>query len=105
MQGPMQFRPLKEKVAWLLINGEKEMKLQPDFNRIQKQLEKFHPATDKTGAQRPSGLVVLNLPSKLQGDSLLTKNGEAAEDQIVKFLDKYIAGAEPPWINRRNRLP
>jgi pimeloyl-ACP methyl ester carboxylesterase len=105
MQGPMQFRALKQNVAWLLISGEKDPKFQADIVRIKKQLERFHPATDRTGAQRTSGLTVLNLPTRLQGDSLLTQLGGSVEDEVVRFLEKNVATTQQPWISRRNRLP
>jgi len=105
MQGPMQFRPLKEHVAWMLVYGEKDKKFQADAVRIKKQLERFHPAIDDTGAKRVSGLSVLNLPIRLQGDSLLTQAGGSAEDQIVKFLTENVAETQQEWLSRRNRLP
>ena len=46
MQDPMKFAPLKQNVAWLLICGAQEQKTKADLARIQKQLERFHPATE-----------------------------------------------------------
>jgi pimeloyl-ACP methyl ester carboxylesterase len=105
MQGPMQFRALKEKVAWMIVYGEKDPKFQADAVRINKQLERFHPATDETGAKRTSGLTVLKLNTRLQGDSLLTQVGVSSDDQIVKFLTGNAAETQQDWISRRNRLP
>jgi pimeloyl-ACP methyl ester carboxylesterase len=105
MQGPMQFRALKEKVAWMIVYGDKDPKFQADAVRINKQLERFHPATDETGAKRTSGLTVLKLNTRLQGDSLLTQVGVSADDEIVKFLTKNAADPQQEWISRRNRLP
>lgn len=105
MQGPMQFRALKERVAWMIVYGDKDPKFVTDAVRIRKQLEKFHPETDATGAKRTSGLTVLNLNTKLEGDSLLTQVGGPAEDQIVKFLVDNVASTQQEWIARRNRLP
>jgi hypothetical protein len=105
MQAPMQFRALKENVAWMIAYGDKDPKFQADAVRIKKQLERFHPATDQTGSKRASGLTVLNLNTRLQGDSLLTQVGVSADDQIVKFLTENVAGTAQEWISRRNRLP
>jgi hypothetical protein len=105
MQGPLRFRVLAENVAWMLVYGEKDPKILADMARIKKPLDRFHPPTNGTGAQRPSGLVVLNLPTKLQGDSLLTQMSGEVEEKIVDFLDKNVARTQPKWISRRNRLP
>jgi pimeloyl-ACP methyl ester carboxylesterase len=105
MQGPMQFRALKQRVAWMLVYGDKDPKFKADAVRIRGQLERFHPATDETGAKRTSGLTVLGINTRLQGDSLLTQVGGAAEDQIVKFLMENVGNTEQEWIARRNRLP
>jgi pimeloyl-ACP methyl ester carboxylesterase len=105
MQGPMQFRALKERVAWMIVYGEKDPKFQTDAVRINKQLERFHPPTDETGAKRTSGLTVVKLNTRLQGDSLLTQVGLSADDKIVEFLTENVAKTDQEWISRRNRLP
>jgi hypothetical protein len=89
----------------MIVYGDKDSKFQADAMRIRKQLEKFHPETDATGAKRTSGLTVLNINTKLEGDSLLTQVGGSAEDQIVKFLIENVASTQQEWIARRNRLP
>jgi pimeloyl-ACP methyl ester carboxylesterase len=104
MQRPMQFRPLKENVSWLIICGEKDTKFKADAERIAKQLERFHPKTDKTGAARRSGFTDVYLPTRLQGDSLLKQVPET-EDQVVKFVVENVSGTQQPWIERRRRLP
>jgi pimeloyl-ACP methyl ester carboxylesterase len=105
MQGPMQFRALKERVAWMLVYGDKDPKFKADAVRIKGQLERFHPATDDKGAKRTSGLMVLGINTRLQGDSLLTQVGGAAEDRIVEFLTENVAKPDQEWLARRNRLP
>src|SRR6476620_10093331 len=101
MQGPMQFRALKERVAWMIVYGDKDPKLQADAVRLKSQLERFHPATDDTGAKRTSGLTMLKLNTRLQGDSLLTQVGVSADDQIVKFLIENVADTQQELIGRR----
>lgn len=105
MQGPMQFRALKARVAWMLVYGDKDPKFKADAMRLKSQLERFHPATDETGAKRTSGFTMLPINTRLQGDSLLTQVGGAAEDQIVKFLTENVGNTQQEWISRRNRLP
>ena len=105
MQLPMKSRPLKQNVAWMLIYGENDAKVKADALRIKKQLERFHPAADQAGAQRPSGLVEVKLATKLQGDSLLSQVGTNVEQQIVKFLVENVANVQRPWTSQRDRLP
>lgn len=105
MQNPMKFAPLKQNVAWLLIGGAQDPKAKADFLRIQKLLEKSHPATKKSGAQQNSGLAVVSLPSSLQGDTLVSQSGEQINEQVVKFLMQNVAAGQQPWLSRRNRLP
>jgi pimeloyl-ACP methyl ester carboxylesterase len=104
MRGPMRLRPLKRQ-AWMLIYGAEEPKVVADIRRIEKQLKAFHPETDSGGARRPSDFVVLAVPSKLQGDSLVTTLGETVNDQIVDFLIENVASKSLPWTARRARLP
>ena len=103
MQVPMRLRPLKQRAAWMLIYGAQDAKVATDVRRIYRQLESLHSDTDERGAARDSGLVLLDLPSKLQADSLLTQLGAPVEDQIVEFLIQHVASKEIPWIGRRLR--
>jgi pimeloyl-ACP methyl ester carboxylesterase len=105
MQGPMKFRPLKEKVAWLLIFGEKDREVLADFNRINNQLKSLHPASESKRGGPPTGLEVLKISTKLQGDSLLAQPNSTVENKIAEFLIQNVAKTRPPWFNRRNRLP
>jgi pimeloyl-ACP methyl ester carboxylesterase len=104
MQGPMKDVPLMKNAAWLLIYGGKDTKFQADALRMNKQLERHHPKTDKTGAARNSGLALVNLPTRLQGDLLLTQV-PGCEDQVVKFLVENVGNTRAQWISRRTRLP
>jgi pimeloyl-ACP methyl ester carboxylesterase len=104
MLAPLKFRPLKQFAAWMLLYGAEDPKVEADVRRIEKLLKPFHPPAKPDGAD-PSGLVVLGLPSKLQGDKLLTGLADQAEDQIVKFLVDNVASKELPWIPRSTRLP
>jgi pimeloyl-ACP methyl ester carboxylesterase len=103
-QAPMRFRPLKQNVAWLLIYGNQDRKLQKDIDRIEKQLERFHPTA--AAGDPPSGLQVVGVDSKLQGGTLLSRVGsQAMEQQIVDFLTTHVAKTQQPWSNRLARVP
>jgi hypothetical protein len=105
MQNPMRSKELKERVAWMVVYGDKDSKFQTDAMKVKNQLEKFHPATDATGGKRTSGLTVTKLNTRLQGDSLLTQMSGSVDDQVVKFLTENVAETQQEWISRRNRLP
>lgn len=102
MQDAMKFAPLKKNVEWLLICGSQDQKAKSDCTRLQKQLERFHPAN---GAQQASGLLVDMQASALQGDMLLSKEGDFIEAEIVKFLLENVASRTFPWTSRRSKLP
>lgn len=105
LQTPLSSRPLKQGAAWMVVYGEKDSKFKKDALKINSQLEKFHPATDAAGAKRTSGLTMLKLNTRLQGDSLLTQVGGSADDEIVEFLIKNVATTQQEWIDIRKRLP
>lgn len=105
MQGPMRLRPLKEQAAWMLIYGAEEPDVVADVRRIEKQLKPFHPETDGQGAPRTADFVVLGMPSKLQGDSIVSKLGGTVNERILNFLIENVASKDMPWAARRTRLP
>jgi pimeloyl-ACP methyl ester carboxylesterase len=105
IQDALKFGAFKKNVVWMLIGGVQDQKSKQDLSRVQAQLEKSHPATDKTGAKQRSGLEVNALPTSLEGDVLLGKSGDVLNAAIVKFLTENVAAAQLPWTNRRNKIP
>ena len=105
MQAPLRFRPLKEFVAWQLIYGEEDPRVKTDINRIYRQLEPLHANRDDANANRPQDLVVIGVPSKLQGGTLISKIGPPVENQIIRFLAENVASKEQPWVTRLNLVP
>jgi pimeloyl-ACP methyl ester carboxylesterase len=106
MQQPMRFAALKEYVAWMLVYGEQDSRVKADVNRIERQLEPFHPESQAAGTQRPRGLAMVAWPSNLQGSKLLSKVGAPIEDQIIEFLVLNVAGrGNQPWNRRLDKLP
>ena len=89
-QVPMKFRPLKQNVAWLLMYGAQDAKVKADVERIEKQLERFHPEPAQAPASRRSALQVVAWPSKLQGGTLLTQAGAPMEQKIIEFLVEHV---------------
>jgi pimeloyl-ACP methyl ester carboxylesterase len=102
MQAPLRFRPLKEFVAWQLIYGEEDARVKTDINRIHRQLEPFHPKPEDANAKQPQSLVVIGVPSKLQGGTLISSIGPPIENQIIRFLAENVATREQPWATRLN---
>ena len=105
MQAPLRFRPLKQFVAWQLIYGEEDPRVKADINRIERQLEPLHSKRDDAAANQPQDLVVIGVPSKLQGGTLVSKMGPPLENQIIRFLAENVARKEQPWIKRLDLLP
>jgi len=104
-QGPMKFRPLKQNAAWMLIYGSQDPKVKADIDRIEKQLERFHPKPAGNAAQRGGSLEITALPSRLQGSTLLKQNAAALDDAIINFLLQNVGAAQQPWTNRLGRIP
>lgn len=105
MQAPMRLDALKQQAAWMLIYGAEDRNVVTDIRRIEKQLDALHPESDQNGDPRADDFVVVGLPSKLQGDSLVTKLGGTVNSRIVNFLIENVAAKDQPWIARRTRLP
>jgi hypothetical protein len=104
LQAPLRFPPLKQYVAWMLIYGEEDNRVEADVRRIEKQLEPLRRA-DNAAQAGDGDLARVAWPSKLQGDTLLAQMGGRIEDQIVAFLVANVAERDYPWISRLNRLP
>jgi len=104
-QAPMKFGPLKKNVAWLLMYGSQDTVGKSDIQRIQKQLERFHPKQGERAGQRPITLQVADWPSKLQGGTLLTQIGQPMDQKIIEFLVEHVGKMQQPWSSRLDRVP
>ncbi|HEX3599217.1 MAG TPA: alpha/beta hydrolase [Lacipirellulaceae bacterium] len=105
MQDAMKFGPLKQNCAWMLIGGAQDQKAKMELARVQSQLEKSHPLTNKAGAPQRKGLETIELQSSLQGDTLVSKSGDSIDAQIIRFLTENVAAVQQPWSSRRSKLP
>ncbi len=104
-QAPLKFRPFKQNVAWLLLYGAKDAKAKSDVERIEKQLDRFHPKPAEAAGQSTSTLQVASFPSKLQGSTLLKQSGAAIDQKIIDFLVEHVGKVQHPWLGRLNRIP
>jgi hypothetical protein len=89
----------------MLVYGEEDPRVKADINRIRRQLEPLHPSGDDVNANQPQSFVVVGLPSKLQGGTLISQVGPPIENQIIRFLAENVAHQEQPWFTRLNLAP
>jgi hypothetical protein len=104
-QAPMKSRLLKQNVAWFIVYGMQDVKARADVERIEKQLERFHPKLAQGAGQSSGRLQVLGLESKLQGGTLLTQAGPSLEDKIIEFLTEHVGNVSHTWSSRLDRVP
>lgn len=104
-QAPMKSRLLKENIAWLIAYGDQDSKAKADIDRIEKQLERFHPKPAQAAGRPSSTLQVVGLKSKLQGGTLLTQTGQPLEQKIIVFLVEHVGKVPLPWSSRLDRVP
>jgi hypothetical protein len=88
-----------------LIYGEEDPRVKADINRISRQLEPLHPNPGAANANQPQDFVVIGVPSKLQGGTLISKIGPPLENQIVRFLSENVGRKEQPWVKRLDLVP
>jgi pimeloyl-ACP methyl ester carboxylesterase len=104
-QAPMKSRLLKQNLAWMIAYGEQDAKAKADVERIEKQLERYHPKVQPGAGQTSSALQVVGWKSKLQSGTLLTQSGAPLEDKIIEFLVEHVAKESHPWSSRLDRVP
>lgn len=103
MQEALKVQALKRNAAWMIIYGNEDRESMADALRLYRQLERFHPEP-KGVATGPQDLMLVALPSGLEGSQLLSQEGKGVEDQIVAFLAAQAGDKDYPWIQRRNRI-
>jgi len=105
MQDALKFGPFKQNVVWLLVAGMQDQKAKMDLSRVESQVEKLHPLTEKAGGKQRSGFEVFPIQSSLQGDVLISKSADVLDAEIIKFLTANVAAIDQTWSSRRNKLP
>lgn len=102
LQQALKVQPLKQNAAWMIVYGEQDTESAADARRLYRQLERYHPETTRGGtAQRD--LLLVGLPSGLEGSQLLSQSGAALEGQIIGFLAAHAGNQDHPWLQRRHR--
>jgi hypothetical protein len=86
----------------MIIYGEEDSEAAADARRLYRQLERYHPQTAKPLSGQQS-LVLMGLPSALEGSQLLRESAAQIEGPIISFLAAHAGNQDFPWLQRRNR--
>ena len=101
LQNALRHPGVRQEIAFLMLYGDRERQAQSDVRRIEKQLEKFHPAPKNPSTDKPHDLVSLGAPTGLQGTKLLKEGGAEAENTIIKFLVDHVQSKDFEWTERK----
>lgn len=103
LQNALRHPGVRQEIAFCMLYGDRDRQTQADVKRIEKQLERYHPAPKNPSPDEPHDLVALGAPTGLQGTKLLKEGGVEAENTIIKFLVDHVQSKDFEWTERRRR--
>ena len=95
---PLRQPGVRREVSVFVVYGEGNLKASKDAKTIHKNLEKYHPRPK--GREFPE-LVILPLPTELQGTKLLTDPQFNMLSRIKRFLEARLTEQDYEWLRRR----
>lgn len=101
MQNALRHAGVRQEIAFCMLYGDKDRQTTADVKRIEKQLERYHPAPKNPSPDDPHDLVALGAPTGLQGTKLLKEGGREAEATIIKFLVDHVQSKDFEWTERK----
>lgn len=100
MQAALRQPGVQEKIAMLIMYGNKDRKFTADALRIYTQLERYHPVP---AAPKPDTLPTLkkaDAPTELQGGQFLKQGAKPVEGLVLRFLSQHLSSSDYTWSDR-----
>ncbi|MGI9427941.1 MAG: alpha/beta hydrolase [Bythopirellula sp.] len=97
----IKHRDVREKLSMLIIYGEQDKKATKSAETIHKNVERYHPTPPPEAGLEEKDLVMVGLPTSLQGTRLLADPSFRTLPILEFFLDARLAQQDFEWIQRR----
>lgn len=98
-------RPLKQpgvrsEVSFFILYGDQAPLAKKDAKNIHKNLVKYHPEPPRDKIKELKDLFMYNLPTKLQGTTLLTSRDFGMLPTLDAFIDARLSQKHFEWVSR-----
>lgn len=98
---PLRQQGVRQDISMMIIYGKQDRKAKKSVTTINKNIEKFHPEPPPEEGPEAKDLVVIGLPTSLQGTRLLTDPNFGMLSGLEFFLDARLSQQDYDWIQRR----
>ena len=92
---------VRENISMMIVYGKQDKKASKSSETVHKNVERYHPDPPPEAGPEEKDLVMVGLPTSLQGTRLLADPSFGVYPQLVFFLDARLAQQEYEWIARR----
>lgn len=99
----IKHRDVREKISMLIIYGKQDKKATKSAETIHKNVERYHPTPPPEAGQEEKDLVMVGLPTSLQGTRLLADPNFRTLPIVEFFIDARLAQQEYEWVARRRQ--
>jgi len=103
MLKPLRHRAVREKISMLIIYGKDDRKANKSAETINKNLERYHPEPPPSAGPEEKDLVLLGLPTSLEGTRLLTDPSFRILPKLSFFLEARLSKQDYAWERRSLR--
>ncbi len=92
---------VQQEVSMMIVYGEGDRKAMKSSMTVHKNLEKYHPDPPPEAGPEAKDLIMVSIPTALQGTRLLTDPSFRVFPKLEFFLEARLANQEYEWIQRR----
>lgn len=100
MARPLKQPGFRDKVSFLIVFGGESSKAKKDATNVHKNLARFHPEPPRDKIKELKDLFLVDLPTKLQGTTLLTSSEFNMAADVDAFINARITDRHFPWVSR-----
>ena len=97
---PLRQPGVRQEISFFIVYGDQAPRAKKDAKTVHKNLLKYHPEPPRDKAKELKDLFVINLPTKLQGTTLLTSREFRMLPALSMFIDARLTQKHFEWVSR-----
>ena len=98
---PLRQPGVRQEISFFIVYGDQDSQAKRDAKTVHKNLVKFHPEPPRDKIKELKDLFMINLPTKLQGTTLLTSRNFGMLPNLDEFIDLRLTQKHFEWVSRK----
>ncbi|MCH7753210.1 MAG: alpha/beta hydrolase [Planctomycetes bacterium] len=98
---PLRHPAVRQELSFFIVYGDQDSQAKKDAKTVHKNLVKYHPEPPRDKIKELKDLFMIDLPTKLQGTTLLTSRNFGMLPDLDAFIDARLTQKHFKWVSRK----